>query len=228
MTTETAKNAPIVCAPLFPTYSELRSAMRAFDDEPVKQIRDTITAIFEQTGTPQNPVDWSEPDTWIEERLSGEPRAIARKVWEGSGKTLNPRYLNGCYLFINRLKLLNQNDGIYRVGERGQLFLANDESILRELDKDEGLPKLLSLVAERSPCKRGDILPAWSDYLKAISLFTTRGLEIAAVRRDVLLHQRGDTIRILPDRDFTHAESIHHARIMRRRLTSCADAEGFK
>ena len=163
MTTETATNAPIVCAPLFPTYSELRSAMRAFDGEPVKQIRDTITAIFEQTGTPQNPVDWSEPDTWIEERLSGEPRAIARKVWDGSGKTLNPRYLNGCYLFINRLKLLDQDDGIYRIGERGRLFLANDEAILRELDKDEGLPKLLSLVAERSPCKRGDILPAWSD-----------------------------------------------------------------
>lgn len=192
MTTETATNAPIVCAPLFPTYNELRSAMRAFDGEPVKQIRDTITAIFEQTGTPQNPVDWSEPDTWIEERLSGEPRAIARKVWDGSGKTLNPRYLNGCFLFINRLKLLDQNDGIYRIGERGQLFLANDESILRELDKDEGLPKLLSLVAERSPCKRGDILPAWSDYLKAVSLFTTPITFKETLRRRLLnLAERG-------------------------------------
>ena len=57
---------------------------------------------------------------------------------------------------------------------------------------------------------------------------TARELEIAAVRRDVLSHQRRDTIRILPDRDFKQAESIQHARIMRRRLTSCADAEGFK
>src|SRR5271165_2202816 len=62
MTAETVKNAPLVCAPLFPTYSELRAAMRAFDGQPVKQIRDMINAIFDQTGTPQNPVDWSDPD----------------------------------------------------------------------------------------------------------------------------------------------------------------------
>lgn len=172
MTTETVTSVPIVCAPVFPTYSELRDAMRAFDGEPVKQIREMIKAIFEQAGTPQNPVDWSDPDTWIDDRLSGNFRVIARRIWEGSGKALNPRHINGCYLFINRLKLLDQNDGIYRLGERGRRFLDNDETILRDLDKVEGLPKLLSLVAERSPCKRGDILPAWSDYLKAVSSFS--------------------------------------------------------
>jgi restriction system protein len=41
------------------------------------------------------------------------------------------------------------------------------------LDAAEGIPKLLSLVAERSPCKRGDLLPDWSDYLKAVSVFKT-------------------------------------------------------
>ena len=74
-------------------------------------------------------------------------RTLARKVWDGSGKTVNPRYLYGCYLFINRLNLLEQNDGIYRLGERGRKFLANDKAILRELDAIEGIPKLLSLVA---------------------------------------------------------------------------------
>ncbi|HEV3236901.1 MAG TPA: hypothetical protein VGZ25_07925, partial [Gemmataceae bacterium] len=68
-------------------------------------------------------------------------------VWDGSGKTVNPRYLYGCYLFINRLNLLEQNDGIYRLGECGRKFLAHDEAILRELDAIEGIPKLLSLVA---------------------------------------------------------------------------------
>jgi hypothetical protein len=32
------------------------------------------------------------------------------------------------------------------------------------------LPKLLSLLAERSTCLRGDLLPAWADYLKAVSV----------------------------------------------------------
>ena len=105
--------------------------------------------------------------------MTGELRALARKVWDVSDKTLNPRYLRGSYLFINRLKLLDKVDGVYRLGERGNRFLAHDEGILLDLDAVEGIPKLLSLVAERSPCKRGDILPAWSEYLKAVSLFST-------------------------------------------------------
>jgi restriction system protein len=168
-----AIGAPIVRAPLFPTNTEMANAMRAFDGESVKQIRDTFTAIWEQTGTPQNPVDWSDPDVWIKERLSGGLLAIAKKIWIESGKTLNPRHAYGCYLFINRMKLLDQVGGIYRLDERGERFLSNDEKILRELDAAEGIPKVLSLVAERSPCKRADILPAWSDYLKAVSHFST-------------------------------------------------------
>ena len=189
---ETERAAPTVSAPLFPTYSELQYAIQAFDGEPVKQVRDTITAIHDQTGTPQNPVDWSDPDAWIEERLSGGARAFAQKLWEGSGKTLNPRHIYGCYLFINRLNLLEQQEGTYRLGRRGRLFLDNDEAILRELDEAEGLPKLLSLVAERSPCRRGDILPAWSDYLKAVSLFSTSSTFKDTLRRRLInLAHRG-------------------------------------
>jgi hypothetical protein len=39
--------------------------------------------------------------------------------------------------------------GFFTGDDRGRLFLAKDEAILRELDAFEGLPKLLSLVAER-------------------------------------------------------------------------------
>jgi restriction system protein len=34
-------------------------------------------AIWEQRGTPQNPVDWSDPDAWISERLTGEDAEMA-------------------------------------------------------------------------------------------------------------------------------------------------------
>ncbi len=171
MTPISSSSPPIVQAPLFPTYADLGQAIRALDGEPVRRVRDMIKAVWDQTGTPQAPVDWSDPDTWINERLTGDLQALARKIWEGSKKTLNPRYLYDSYLFINRLNLLDQDEGVYRLGERGRKFLANDLAILRELDAIEGLPKLLSLIAERSPCKRSDILPAWSDYLKAVSLF---------------------------------------------------------
>jgi restriction system protein len=173
MSAGTEKISSIVQAPLYPLFSDVAHAIRLLDGEPVQRVRDLINAMTAQMGTPQNPVDWSDPDIWINERLSGELRALAIKIWIGSHKALNPRYLYGCYLFINRLHLLDRDTGKYRINARGRSFLAGDEGILRELDAGEGIPKLLSLVAERSPCKRGDILPAWSDYLKAVSQFST-------------------------------------------------------
>jgi restriction system protein len=89
-------------------------------------------AIFEQDGSPQS-LDWSDPDHWIGERLSGDLQTLARQIWEGSGKTLNPRYFYNPYKFATRLKLLQPVNGIYRLGERGRRFLAGDDAILREL-----------------------------------------------------------------------------------------------
>ncbi len=76
--------------------------------------------------------------------MSGELLALARKLWEGSGRTLNPRHLYASHRLVTRLKLLEQVDGIYRVSERGRRFLAGDEAILREL------------VTLRSSIRRGD------------------------------------------------------------------------
>lgn len=191
MGTEEPK-AYVVQAPLYPLYSDVAHSIRLLDGEPVQRVRDMLSAIAAQMGTPQNPVDWSDPDTWIGDRLSGELQVLARKIWADSGKALNPRYLNGCYLLINRLNMLDKDAGVYRVGERGRRFLANDETMLRELDTIEGIPKLLSLVAERSPSKRGDILPAWSDYLKAVSLFSTpKSFADTLRRRLVSVAERG-------------------------------------
>jgi hypothetical protein len=49
-----------------------------------------------------------------------------------------------------------------------------------------------SLVAERSPCKRGDLLPDWSDYLKAVSVFKTPSTFKDTLRRRLVnLAERG-------------------------------------
>ena len=120
-------------APSSPTYADIGLTLRLLDGEPAKRVRDLMNAIFEQAGASHGAVDWSNPDRWIGEQLSGDLWMLARKLWEGGGKTLNPRYLYNHFLFINRLKLLEPVDGIYRLGERGRKFLAGDEAILREL-----------------------------------------------------------------------------------------------
>jgi restriction system protein len=101
------------------------------DGELIQRVRNLMNSIFDQAGGAS--VDWSEPDRWIDTRLGGELGALARKVWEGSGKAINPRYLYDPFTFISRLRLLESHDGIYRMGERGRRFLSGDETILREL-----------------------------------------------------------------------------------------------
>ena len=126
-------SSEIVSAPPSPTYVAIACAVRVLDGRPVKQVRELMNMIFDQAGSAPPSLDWSDPESWIDERLTGTLQALARKVWEGSGKALNPRHLYAQVAFINRLRLLEPVDGLYRLGDHGRRFLSGDEAILREL-----------------------------------------------------------------------------------------------
>lgn len=163
----------IVKAPLFPTLGELKNAVRLFADEPVKKVLNLIQACWDLTGTPQSIVDWTKPDEWIDLRLSGDVRELANKIWIGSDRNLNPRHIYGCYLFINRCRLLDQINRVYKLSERSDKFLSDDTTLLIELDAAEGLPKVLSLITAKPNCRYGDLLPEWSEFLKSVSKFSS-------------------------------------------------------
>src|SRR5262249_4939987 len=91
--------------PPSPTYAEIGQALRALDGVPAKRLRELMNAIFEQAGTSPSSIDWSDPDCWIDARLAGDLQQLARKVWEESGRSVNPRYLYGHYAMISGLKL---------------------------------------------------------------------------------------------------------------------------
>ena len=99
-----------VITPLFPTYAQTRAMIKAVAGYSLKSVRNMITAIREQTGTPQNPVDWSEPNVWIEERLKGLDAEIAQRIWATDDHMLNPRHSYGTYMFINNFLLMSCND----------------------------------------------------------------------------------------------------------------------
>lgn len=46
-----------VITPLFPTYAQVKAMMKAVSGYSLKAVRNMITAIRDQTGTPQKPVD---------------------------------------------------------------------------------------------------------------------------------------------------------------------------
>lgn len=187
----------IVRTPLFPTYSEVRTLVRVLDGVAKDAVWGMTKALFDQTGTPQSNVDWSQPNEWIEQRLQGPYRDLAKKIWSDSKGTVNPRHIYGTYLFINTYGLLlTDTQGIYRQSPDGIAFLKEDPKVLRKLDEDEGLPQLLSILAAHSPAKRGDLLDEWAEFLLENSNYSTISTFKDTLRRRLLnLVERGYVAR---------------------------------
>lgn len=191
------ENSPkeyVVRTPLFQNYSDVRMLLSALAGSTRKQeLLEYLNAIWDQTGTPKDPVDWSNPDQWIPVRLQGGPRAVAERIWQGSDRKLNPRHIYGGYLFLNTYELLKPDGAdVYQLTERGRRFLAEDAETLRVVDEAEGLRKLLSIVAAHSPARRGDLLEEWGEFLLANSKFRTASTFKDTLRRRMLnLVERG-------------------------------------
>lgn len=183
----TGARQPLVRTPLFPLYLEVAALLRIFDGISKDQVRSLIKAVHEQTGTPQNTVDWSQPSLWIPERLNGADRQLAQRIWDESQQTVNPRHIYGAYLFINTYQLLNLNaSGQYSLERRGKDFIASAPPLLRELDEAEGLPQLLAILAAHSPGKRADLLEEWTEFLLENSNHKTPSSINATLRQRLL------------------------------------------
>ena len=144
------------------------------DGVPKSEVTGMMQAIREQTGTPQDPVDWSDPDSWIPERLTGEYAELAKRIWEESDKSINPRHIYGTYLFFNGYDLLEADSaGIYRLTDQGKKFLAGDENFIQYLDDVEGLLQLLIILSTKGQTRRGELLEEWGDFLANYSNFGT-------------------------------------------------------
>ena len=176
-----------VRTPLFPEYREVRQLLPIFAGLPKNAVLALINTIHEQTGTPQNPVDWSNPDGWIDERLTGDHAILARRIWNESNKSVNPRHIYGSYLFINGFELLRPDvHGIYQLTERGQKFLTKDLQTMRQIDDDEGMLHLLAMLATKTRAKRANLLAEWTDFLREYSKFGSESTIKESLRRRLL------------------------------------------
>ncbi|MCO6524604.1 MAG: restriction endonuclease [Candidatus Schmidhempelia sp.] len=156
-----------IITPLFPTYAKTAAMMKAVSGYTKKAVHSMINEIVEQSGTPQNPVDWSDPDSWIKERLQGESAEIASKIWQQDKHILNPRHSYGTYMFLNNGALMTTNSqGFWQPSLKGQAFLKGDKMVWRELDDAEAILQLLELLNTRRQAKNSDLLPEWITYLR--------------------------------------------------------------
>ena len=193
-----------VQTPWFPTFSEVRKLLGIFDGVPKPDVTRMIQDVFAQTGTPQSPVDWSEPDRWIPQRLAGASARLAARVWNESGRTINPRHIRGSYTLVNTYELLKpDSDRKYRLTRRGMAFLDGDPETIRIVDDAEGIGELLALLATKGRAMRGDLLPEWLEFLTEHSNFGTLATAKDTLRRRLLnlaerglVHRNGNSYQI--------------------------------
>ena len=189
--------------PFYPIYSKLRPLLTVFDGMAADEVLDLRSGLFAMRGTPQDPANWQDPDTWIPERTSGRLQELALQVWEGTGRRANPRYLGGAWLLIrNHQLLIADGTGVLQTTDHGRDFLKNAEGqTVRRLDAEEGLEELLRSIAARSPVRRSDLIPVFSEYaLHASSIKAAR--TISSFMRYRILN--------LIDRDYVERSGVSY------------------
>jgi restriction system protein len=159
--------------PGLPIYRKARHFLQILDSVPYALYRSTYNAIWEQRGSSKEQVDWTDPDSWISERLAGEAQGQALRIWRESKHELNPRYLRGSwYLTTKHDLLIRDAKDALRISERGQQFLSEPAGpVVAEIDSYEGVLTILRLVAERGPGKRSDFLPEYTAFCNSFTTY---------------------------------------------------------
>ena len=154
--------------PLFPVYRELRHLLRVWPGRSKAQVTGLHSTLAQLTGTPKNPVDWTDPASWIPAKLKGDARKLAHDIWTTSRGEVNPRHTGGHWLLTQKYELLVEgSDGSLALTDRGRDFikhrLGESESFL---DVQEGLVELLTIVADSGPAQIRGFEEAWAEFLE--------------------------------------------------------------
>ncbi len=152
--------------PGIPTYSIAKAFMKATEGVSQTLLSKMRESIWSQVGTPKETIDWTNPDEWIPQRLVGEERDLALKIWRESKGLVNPRHIRGAWYLINKHNLVTIDSmGLIEITSRGRSFIAeSDSDMIAEIDASEGLLSVLQAVSEHSPGKRRDILPSFVEF----------------------------------------------------------------
>ena len=153
-----------------PKHAEAQQFLRIMDGTSYLKYRSMWHDITSQAGTKVKTVNWIDPDVWIPERLTGDSRALAFRLWRESGKLINPRWSYEIWRFIQSYMFSTIQGDAFALTSRGKQFTNSEETITKEIDEREGLLFLLSEIANRGPGARRDFI---GNYTRFIQLSTT-------------------------------------------------------
>jgi restriction system protein len=156
----------MVKIPLFPEYGKVKLLMKILVGKKASVYQNMWNTIWVNTGTPQNPVNWKEPNIWIPDRLNGDEMKMALTIWNESKQLVNPRYVRGPKFLIDGYELLTSEGGTFNLTEKGVEFLSSNENdTIKHIDLEEGCVFLLYLVSINASGKRGTYYSEWKEHL---------------------------------------------------------------
>lgn len=160
-------------SPHLPTYSQACAFLKAMQGISYPFYRRMHDQIRAQVGSPQETVNWTNPPEWIPQRLAGEERELAMKIWQDTGGLVNPRHTRGCWYLTHKHRLLERDgEDCLRVTPAGWEFINDPEGEwVALIDRSEGLLNILQIVSEHSPGKRSDILPAFAEFCETYTTY---------------------------------------------------------
>ena len=168
--------------PLFPDYSMTIILLKIITGMPIADFKNMWNTIWGLRGTPQNTVDWTNPDEWIDQRLLGKDKEIANKIWQRSNRNVNPRWTRGCQFLISGYNLISEDNGTFQLTDAGKDFVSNPISdVVKRIDIEEGLIQILRQLSLIERGKRADLLVEWEEYTKYHS-----NIKQDSVRKDYL------------------------------------------
>lgn len=157
----------MIKTPLYPEYSVVVELIKILNGKSVQEFKNMWNTVWGLRGTPQNTVDWTDPDKWIEERLMGKDKEIASLIWIDSHKKVNPRWTRGTQFLMIGYNLIYDENGLYQLTEEGKDFISKQENnAARKIDIEEGLVQVLRQLSLINSGKRSDLLDEWTEYTK--------------------------------------------------------------
>jgi len=174
----------MVKIPLFPSYIKTQLLIKSLNGEGESEYKSMWNGIWNLRGTPQEPVDWQNPDQWIPERLSGTDRELALMIWKETNHQVNPRYVQGIQFLIDGYDLLTTEHDKFKITERGKVFISSlDNEIIHEIDVAEGCVFILYLCSINRESTRKAFLKEWGEYLKVHSNYRKDSVIKDSLRR---------------------------------------------
>lgn len=155
--------------PHYPAHEELCAVLPVWRGERRELVTGLKSEVLSLTGTPSDPLDWTDPDAWIPERLAGDFLRLALKTWRTA--KVNPRHMTGHWSLASRYELLVPGKrGLLELGKRGRALVAEPFGpALRHIDEQEGVLRLLEIVSDHGSAGSQDLLEPWTEYLGSVS-----------------------------------------------------------